>query len=93
MEELINYLIESDSLRKEEVLGTSMKIAYLKADHSRQFTSEDQKMIASFWELCLKKTVDVPEYKLMVEYNEAMLKEAEAILPELIKRIEKTIEA
>jgi hypothetical protein len=92
MEELINYQIKSIDWKKEDVLRIDVRVSYPKADKTGPHTSQDSRLIIGFYEQCVKKTIDVSEYKLMIKENETMLKEAREILQQVDKRIRKTIE-
>lgn len=109
MEDVLNYAMEKRGVKEAEVSDVVMEIYYQKAfnplDKYRQerekegdysfssFSTKNKKQITEFWNKCLSKLGGFPEHKFMIEENESILKEAKEILPELIKRIEKTIEA
>jgi hypothetical protein len=86
LQEIADYIID-EGFRREDVKTFQIFFEYF-AD-----TITKEEKVTEFWNECLRKLESIPEYKLMNEHKESLLEEAEEILPELIKRIENTINA
>jgi len=86
IEELIDFTRKEENLSEEEIKGTELELQYY-----REPINDEQK-ITVFWNQCLERLDDVPEYKFIVKQNDVLLEEAKKIKEELIKRIEKAIE-
>jgi hypothetical protein len=85
--DIINHKAIVNNIEEDEIESYNLSVPF----SSGEVTDFDK--IASFWNECLNKLKSVAEFQHVVEENDILLKEAEEIKDELIKRIEKTIES
>lgn len=87
--EIINHKAEVNNIKEEEIKSYSLALSF----SSTTGEISDTKKITNFWNECLSKMKSVSEFQHVVEENDILLKKAKEIKDELIKRIEKTINA
>jgi hypothetical protein len=87
--DIISHKAEVNNIKEKEIESHNLVLSF----SSTGGEIPDTEKISSFWNECLSKLKSVPEFQHVVEENDILLKKAEEIKDELIKRIEKTIEA
>ena len=85
LNDIIMEKAQRNGIENENIKSTQLSI------ESSTYNLSDNEKITQFWNKCLEKMASIPEQRFVVKENEDLLRDAEEIKSELIKRIKKTI--
>ena len=85
LNDIIMDKAERNGVENENIKSTQMSIEL------STYNLSDNERITQFWNKCLTRIDGVSKHKVVIEENEDLLRDAEEIKSEIIKRIKKTI--
>ena len=107
LSDLERKALMSLDIKEAEIRETGLELQYLKAyeplnvyrqelekksDYSQsKIKTSNPEFIGIFWEKCLQKVGELPEYQFVINENDKLLEEAKVLRKEFITRIKNTI--